>query len=252
MMIFHIAARELRSLFLSPLAWLVLAVVSFIMAWLFLAQLDQYMAVQAQLALMENAPGVTEVVVMPVLATAAIVLMLVVPLLSMRLISEERRARTLPLLFSAPLSMTEIILGKYLGLLGFFAVMLGLLALMPLSLTLGGGLDFGLLAAGFLALALLLAAFGAAGLWVSTLTAQPTIAAVGSFGLVLFIWIIDWAGTRASDQQASVLSWLSLQRHYGALLRGVFDTADLAYFLLFIAAFLVFSVRRLDNDRLQH
>lgn len=252
-MIGHIAARELRSLFLSPLAWAILAVVLFILAFLFLSQLDLYMSYQAQLAMMESAPGVTEAVVVPLFSSATIVLLLVVPLVTMRLISEERRNRTLPLLFSAPISMTEIVLGKYLGIIGFFAIMLGFIALMPLSLLLAGHLDFGLLFSGLLGLTLMLAAFSAAGLFMSTLTNHPTVAAVASFGLLLLLWVIDWAGGMANGQgSGAVFSYLSLQKHYQALLSGLFDSSDVVYYLLFIVTFLVLSIRRLDADRLQH
>jgi len=252
-MIGHIAARELRSLFLSPLAWAILAVVLFILAFLFLSQLDLYMSYQAQLAMMESAPGVTESVVAPLFSSATIVLLLIVPLVTMRLISEERRNRTLPLLFSAPISMTEIVLGKYLGILGFFIILLGLIALMPLSLLLAGHLDFGLLLSGLLGLTLMLAAFSAAGLFMSTLTNHPTVAAVGSFGLLLLLWVIDWAGGMGGGEgSGAVFSYLSLQKHYQALLSGLFDSSDVVYYLLFITTFLVLSIRRLDADRLQN
>lgn len=112
MMILTIAGRELRSMFLSPLAWAVLAVVEAILAFLFLQQLDLFIAFQSQLAMLESPPGVTEVVAMPIFSTAAIVLLLVVPLLTMRLLSEEKRQKTLPLLMSAPISMSEIVLGN--------------------------------------------------------------------------------------------------------------------------------------------
>jgi len=252
-MIGHIAARELRSLFLSPLAWAILAVVLFILAFLFLSQLDLYMSYQSQLAMMESAPGVTEAVVAPLFSSATIVLLLVSPLVTMRLISEERRNRTLPLLFSAPISMTEIVLGKYLGILGFFAILLGLIVLMPLSLLLAGHLDFGLLSSGLLGLLLMLGAFAAAGLFMSTLTNHPTVAAVASFGLLLLLWVIDWAGGMAKGEGSGVVfSYLSLQKHYQALLSGLFDSSDVVYYLLFIVTFLVLSIRRLDADRLQH
>ncbi|HEY0635179.1 MAG TPA: ABC transporter permease subunit [Gammaproteobacteria bacterium] len=251
-MIGHIAARELRSLFLSPLAWSILAVVLFILAFLFLSQLDLYMSYQAQLAMMESAPGVTESVVAPLFSSATIILLLVVPLITMRLISEERRNRTLPLLFSAPISMTEIVLGKYLGILGFLGIMLGLIVLMPLSLLLAGHLDFGLLFSGLLGLTLMLAAFAAAGLFMSTLTSHPTVAAVASFGLLLLLWIIDWASGLGGEGSGAVFGYLSLQKHYQALLSGLFDSSDVVYYLLFIATFLVLSIRRLDADRLQH
>lgn len=248
-MIGHIAARELRSLFLSPLAWAVLAVVQFILAFLFLGQLDEYVRLQPQLAMMPSAPGLTEVVVAPVFGSATIVLLLVVPLITMRLVAEERRNRTLPLLFSAPVSMTEIVLGKYLGIVAFLALLIGLIALMPLSLLLAGSLDLGLLAAELLGLTLMLAAFAAAGLFMSTLTAHPTVAAVAGFGLLLLLWVIDWAG--GAGEAGSVFQYLSLQRHYEALLKGIFDTSDIAYYVLFITTFLVLSIRRLDADRLQ-
>lgn len=250
-MVWVIAGRELKSLFLSPLAWSILAVVQFILAYLFLARLDRYMLYQAQLAVMENAPGVTDVVAAPLMEDAAVVLLLVTPLLTMRLISEERRARTLPLLLSAPVSMTEIVLGKYLGMLGFLVVMLGMIALMPLSLLAGGTLDFGMLASGLLGLALVLGAFAAGGLFFSSLTAQPVVAAVSTFGLLLLLWIIDWAGS-SREGVGDLFAQLSLLRHYEALLKGVFSTKDVAYYLLFIAAFLGLAVRRLDADRLQH
>lgn len=252
-MMLHIAARELRSLFLSPLAWSILAVVLFILAYLFLGQLDLYLQVQHRLATLESAPGITELIVAPLFSSATIILLLIVPLITMRLISEERRNRTLPLLFSAPLSMTEIVVGKYLGILAFLGIMLGLIALMPLSLLLVGTLDMGLLAANLLGLALMLAAFAAAGLFMSTLTAHTTIAAVSSFGLLLLLWIIDWAGHGAGRIQASELfAYLSLQHHYQAMLRGLFNSSDVIYYLLFIITFLVLSIRRLDADRLQN
>lgn len=252
-MIGHIAARELRTLFLSPLAWSILGVVQFILAYLFLSQLDQYVRIQPQLALMQAPPGLTEIIVAPLFGTAAIVLLLVVPLITMRLVSEERRGRTLPLLFSAPVSMGEIILGKYLGVLAFLGIMLALIALMPLSLLVAGSLDLGQFAAALLGLLLMLAAFAAAGLYMSTLTAQPTVAAVSTFGLLLLLWIINLAGNAVDEHGGQGLfAYLSLQQHYEALLKGVFDTSDLVYYLLFILVFLVFSVRRLDADRLQH
>jgi len=252
-MIGHLAARELRTLFLSPLAWSVLAIVQFILGFMFLDQLEQFLQLQPRLAALENAPGATQLVIAPLLASAAIILLLVTPLMTMRLISEERRNSTLPLLLSAPVSMTEIVLGKYVGILGFLAIMVGLIALMPLSLLFVGALDPGMLAAGLLGLMLMLAAFAAAGLYISTLTAQPTIAAVGSFGLLLALWIVGWAGgAMGGGASGGVLQYLSLQGHYQALLRGIFDTSDLIYYLLFILVFLTFSVRRLDADRLQH
>ncbi|MBE9516417.1 MAG: ABC transporter permease subunit [Proteobacteria bacterium] len=245
-MIHTIAWREFRSLFLSPLAWVILAVVQLITSYLFLSHVEQYLLWQPQLLGMTDAPGSTEIIVAPLFGNAAIILLLVVPLITMRLISEERRNRTLALLFSAPVTMTEIVLGKYLGIILFLMLVLFMITLMPLSLLAGGGLDFGLLAAGVLGLGLMLAAFAAVGLFMSTLTQTPTIAATSSFGVALLFWILDDPGSG----EDSLLAYMSLLNHYEPFLRGLFDSTDAIYLLLFITTFLVMSVRRLDADRL--
>lgn len=250
MMTLHIAWREFRNLFLSPLAWCVLAVVQFLIAFVFLAQLENFMLLQSRLVAMEGAPGVTDLVATPVYTTATTLLLLVVPLLSMRLFADERRSGTLRLLTSAPVSIRQVVLGKYLGLVGLLLVLLAMLSLMPLSLALGASLDWGKLVAAALGLALMVSAFAAAGLFMSTLTTQPVVAAVSSFGLLLLLWIIDWAGT-VEQRFSGVFSYLSLLRHYESMVRGVFNSADVAYYLLFIVLFLGFAMRRLDAERLQ-
>lgn len=252
MMMLTVAQRELRSLFLSPLAWTILAVVQVIMAYMFFSQIEFFMQIQPRLAAMPEPPGITQIIVVPLFQSAAIVLLLVSPLLTMRLISEERRNQTLSLLLSAPLSMTDIVLGKFLGVGGFLLVQWSLLILMSLSLLLGGTLDFGLLASCGLGLLLLLGSFAALGLYMSTLTVQPTIAAVSTFGFLLLLWILNWgSGSVGSSMGEGFMAYLSLRQHYEALLKGAFNSADIIYYLLFIATFLILSVRRLDAERLQ-
>ncbi|MBD3669873.1 MAG: ABC transporter permease subunit [Gammaproteobacteria bacterium] len=249
-----LAGRELRSLFLSPLAWSILAIVQFIHAYLFMGQLEGFIEVQDRLNLMQSPAGLTEVVVMPVFGSwiTIILWLMIVPLLTMRLISEERRNRTISLLFSAPLSLTEIILGKYLGVLGFLILMIALITLMPLSLMASGDLDLGHLLAILLGLFLLSAAFAATGLFMSTLTQYPVVAAISSVGTLLLFLIIAWVGGDVRDDGTSnTLSYLSMLSHYEGLLRGVINSVDVIYFLLYISCFLILGIRRLDADRLQ-
>lgn len=250
MMAFTIAGRELRTMFLSPLAWSILGVIQILLGYMFLAQLDYYLNLQPRIAGMPDVPGITDLIVMPLFANAGVILLLVTPLLTMRLISEERRNKTLSLLFTAPVSMTEIILGKYLGVFAFMLIMVALITSMPLSLLAGGSLDLGKLAACVLALSLLLAGFAAIGLFISSLAAQPTVAAVSTFGALLLLWIIDWTGS-AEGNTGTVLDYLSMLRHYEALMKGLINTTDLIYFAIVIVTFLVLSVHSLDNDRLQ-
>ncbi|MES9882608.1 MAG: ABC transporter permease [Sedimenticola sp.] len=243
---FAIAGRELRSLFLSPLAWVLIGVMQFILAWLFLIQLEEFLKVQPQLATLESAPGVTDLVTAPLLQSAAVILMLLTPLLSMRLMSEEYRSGTIDLLLSAPISMLRILLGKYLALLAIYAAILTLIAMMPLSLLLGGALDMGRLAAGLLGLSLLLAAFAAIGLLLSSYTDQPAVAAVGSYGLLLFLWVINLAG---GGEGSELFAWLSLSSHYQRMLSGLIHASDIIYYLLLITSCLSLANHRLESRR---
>jgi ABC-2 type transport system permease protein len=247
-MILAIARREFRSLFLSPMAWVVLAVIQVILAWSFFNSIEAFFEIQPDLTTMKNAPGVTDLVVSPLFEVSGIILLMVMPLLTMRLISEEKRNRTISLLLSSPLSISEIVLGKYLGLLFFIVTLLFMITLMPLSLSMGTELDFAKLISGVLGLLLMLAAFSAAGLYMSSLTDNPMIAAISSFGLLLLLWIIN---TNSATDGSSVLTYLSLHTHFTAMLRGMLNTRDVAYFLLFTFGFIVLTIRQLETQRLQ-
>lgn len=250
-MILTIARTELKRMFYSPMAWAILAVMQFILALMFLIFIDNFMTrLQLRFAGMEGAPGVTDSVAAPLFLWASVLMLGVAPLLTMRIFSEERANKTLTLLVSSPVSTTEVVLGKYLGLMFFLLIMLGMIALMPLSLALGTTLDWGKIAAGLIGLLLLVGSFGAAGMYLSSLTTQPIIAAVSSFGLLIFLVVLYISGNSQSTG-SELFIYLSHYGHFLSFLEGMFDTADLAYYLLFIAAFLVLTIRHLDNQRLQ-
>ena len=248
-MIWVIARRELFAMFLSPLAWVILAVIQILLGYMFLTNLDNFFLLQPQLMQLANTPGVTDVVITPLMQVAAIILLMIMPLLTMRSIAEEKRNRTLSLLISSPLSMSEIVLGKYLGLLLFVVILVSMLMLMPLSLYLGTSPDGGKLLSIYLGMLLLLGTFAAIGLYLSSLTENQTIAAISTFGVLLMLWIIDWIGG-SLDGDHSILTYLSLLEHHQSMLEGVFNTSDIAYYLLLITAFLVLTIRQLDRERL--
>jgi len=249
MTFFVIAWREFKTLFLSPMAWTVLAILQTIFAYLFLTQVESFLMLQPKLAQIENGPGLTDIIVPPLFGNAGIILLLVTPLLTMQLICGERRNKTLALLLSAPVSSAEIIIGKYLGILGLLLLVVALTAMMPLSLLAGGELDTGKFLANILALMLLVSAFAAAGLYLSTIAGHPVVAAMGSFGLLLLLWILDWtAGVK--DQRNELFEYLSILRHFQNLQSGLLSSVDVGYFLLFIGGFILLSIRSLDNNRL--
>ncbi|MBP6368087.1 MAG: ABC transporter permease subunit [Nitrosomonas sp.] len=245
-MITTIIRKELSMLFNSPLAWILLALIQFVLVWAFLGRLDAFLELQPQLLQIANPPGITEIIIVPVFAMAAILLLMITPILSMRFLAEERRNHTLTLLISAPISMTDIVMGKFLGLMIFFCVVIALIVALCLTLLMGGALDFGLLLSNTLGLFLVAASFSALGLYISSLTAQPVIAAVGALGVLLGLWVIDLA----SGESHEWLRHISLLKHFERFNQGLLDTFSIAYFVLFVATFLILTIRRLDGERL--
>uniref|UniRef100_UPI003D0C42F2 ABC transporter permease subunit n=1 Tax=Sedimenticola sp. TaxID=1940285 RepID=UPI003D0C42F2 len=233
-------------LFLSPLAWSLLAVALIIHAWLFLVQIENFMQIQPKLLAGSSELGVTDLIVAPLFDSSAMILLLLTPLLTMRLLSEEYRSGTIRLLLSSPITTAQVVLGKYLAALAVYALLLLLIALMPLSLLMGGSLDLGRLAAACLGLALLLAGYCAIGLFLSSLTEQPAVAAVGSYGLLLLLWVVSLSG---SVDRSGLFQWLSLTGHYRPFLNGVVRSGDLIYFLLLILAALLMTIHRLEGRR---
>ena len=245
-MIFTIARRELTSMFLSPLAWVILAVIQAILGWMFLAQIENFYLLQPQLIELENAPGVTDIIIAPIFSLAAIILLMIMPLLTMRSLAEEKKNKTITLLFSAPISITQLVLGKFLGLFWFVLILTSMLMLMPLFLLVGTELDMGKLLSIFIGMLLLLSSFAAIGLYLSSLTDNQTVAAVSTFGALLMLWIIEW------NTEQTLFHYLSLLAHHQPLLEGLFSSTDVGYFLLIIILFNGLTIRQLDGDRLQH
>jgi len=190
-MIRLLALRELRSLFAMPSTWFILAALQFIFAWFFLARLEAFLEIQPQLAQLANPPGVTITVAAPMFNTVALLLMMLVPIFTMRLIAEERRNQTFALLLSAPLSGCHIVFGKFFGLLVFLAVLMTGVPLMLYTLALGTALDHGLMLSNLLGLLLLTASYVAVGLYVSALTQQPIAAAIGALAVLVGLWLAD-------------------------------------------------------------
>ena len=249
-MIRAIAGRELKSLFLSPLAWIILAAVTGIAAWIFLIQLDQFLNLQSQLARKDSPPGATDIVIVPLFNLLGILLLMVMPLLTMRLISEERRNGTLPLLLCSPLDAGSIVLGKFLAMLAFSGLIASSAVLMGLSLCAGTRPDLGQIASAACGLVLLASAFSAIGLYISSLTRQPGIAAVATFGVLFMLWIVHWAG-QTGESGREILSWLSITRHQQSFQLGLLNSGDIAYYLIVTSLFLLLGIRRLETERLQ-
>ncbi|MDZ7788766.1 MAG: ABC transporter permease [Halofilum sp. (in: g-proteobacteria)] len=246
-----IAARELAGLFRSPVAWVVLAGAQLVTGFIFLLHLESYLQVQPKLIEAGAGPGVTAFLVPRLYGAAAMIHVFAIPLLTMQLIAGERRLGTLPLLLGAPVSTLEIIAGKFLGLLGILLAMVALTALMPLSLAFFTDLDGGAVALAITGHLLFVAGAGALGLYLSTVTREPTIAATATLGILLALLLLGEWGRTLGEPWADLLGWPAPATHLEPFLGGLFDSASAVFFVLFAGLFVTFAVRRLDNDRLQ-
>lgn len=247
-MIKTIATQELRLLFRSPLAWIVAGVMQIVFAWLFLSTLEQYLTLQPKLALRESAPGLTAFLTGKYLAPAAVVMLLISPILSMRTLSEESRSGAFLLLRAAPVSISAVVIGKFLGVFSLQFLLLTLAFLMPLSLIFYTTPDFGGLFAAYIGLLLFSAACTAMSLYFSSMTKQPMIAAFSGFAALLFLWLIG-TGSYSSETSSLILHSLSLPWHLNSFFKGIINTNDLLYFILFTCLFLSLAIVKLDSLR---
>ena len=244
-MIATIARRELQAGFLSPVAWGLLAANQFILAWIFLRVVERFSGLEAA----QRGAGLTLELSLNLFSFAAVLALLSVPLLSARMLSGELRDGTFNLLGAAPVSLAEILLGKFLGLAGLIA----LLGLLPLGMCAGlvfvTDLDLGLLAAATLGLWLTGLLFAAVGIFASSLSAQPGLAAVAAYAILVLLSVINRAGS-AAEQTVTVFDWLSWNEHLFRFLLGIVRISDVLYFLLVSGFFLALAHRSLANRRL--
>ena len=247
-MIKVIASQELKILFRSPLAWVILGVMQIVFAWLFLSALEHYLVLQPKLSLNENNPGASSYLISQFMAPAAIVILLISPLLTMRTLAEESRAKSLILLQAAPINISSIVLGKFIGALSLQLVLLILAFIMPTSLMLFTHMDIGSISAAFIGLFLFSNATTAISLYFSSLTQQPMIAAFSSFATLLFLWLLG-SGSYSNEMISAVLLNLSLPQHLNNFFKGLINSHDFVYFGLISFLFLSMTMLRLDANR---
>lgn len=242
-MILTIARREWQSDFVSPLAWILLAVNQFILAWIFLRVLERF----SGLAAAGRGAGLTQEISVNLFGFAAVLALLATPMLAVRTLSTEMREGTWELLGAAPVRLADILLGKFLGLAGLTTAAALLPALTALFVAPVAGLDAGVLFAASLGLVLTGLLFCAVALYAASLSSQPGLAALAGYGILLGLSVV---GRADSNGSSGLFDWLSWNEHLYWFLLGVVRTGDLAYFLLLIGFFLMLTHRRLANRHL--
>lgn len=249
-MIGTLARNELRRLFVQPLAWALLAAVLVVLAYFFLVTLNSFLQLMPKLAALPDAPGVTDMIGLPLFRAIASVLLLVVPLLGMRSIAGEQHNASLPLLLASGIGEARIVLGKYAAMLAFVTLLILLAMFMALSLSVGTSLDLGRFATAGLGLWLFAASLSGLAILASTWTRQPTVAAVVALALNLLLWMID-AGARYEGVTNSFINYLALPTHLEPFLHGVAASVDIVYFALVAGVALSLAMRRLAQSRMR-
>lgn len=248
-----ILAKELRSYFVSPVVYVVSAVFLLIFGVLsYLAvvnagnQAVRMMQIQGAAAQL----NLNDLVFRPTFYSTAIVILLVLPILTMRLFAEERKLRTFELLMTSPIGLTQVVVGKFLGVCLVFFGLLVLTGIVPLILSAYGSFDWRPVLTGYLGLALMGALFLATGLFASALTENQIVAAFLSFGLLILVWLLGALGSVLGDNPiGNTISYLSFIEHYDRLVRGLVDTKDLVYYLSGMVLMLSLAHRVVESQR---
>jgi ABC-2 type transport system permease protein len=259
-----ICKKEFISYFCSPIAYVVITMFLIISGYFFQGILGSY--IQISFAAMRD-PYIaqflnfTEGIFRPLFGNTSIVMLLMMPLLTMRLLAEEKKNGTFELLLTYPIRDIETVLAKFAACLLVFAIMLGLTLVYPLFLKslewkfLWGefaqtvNLEMGPLLSSYLGLLLMGGAFIAFGLLASSLTSNQIVAAVISFGALLLFWVIGFSAQTAGPVLGNILKHLSLLDHFDTFSKGVIDSRDVIYYLNFTVFCLFLTLRSLESNK---
>ena len=252
MKIWAIFKKEMRLYFTSPVAWVVFTIFLLIAGYFFYSIFAFFTLASMQSAMnpqMGRDLNVTDSVMRPLFSNISVILLLLMPLVTMRLFAEERRAGTIELLLTYPVRDGAVLAGKYLAALALYAIMIALTLLYPAIVVYFARLEWGPILTGYLGLLLMGATFIAVGVFASSLTENQIVAAITTFGVLLIFWILGWSADYAGGTAGKVLQFLSILEHNDSFSKGVLDTKDVLYYLNFTVLALFLTLRSLEARR---
>jgi len=243
--------RELRSYFVSPIAYLLLTVFALIFGYFFWTLLGYFvfMSMEAQMRGQLPPMNINEQIIRPLLSNASVIGLFFIPMITMRLFAEEKRTGTIELLATSPIRDLEVIIGKWLAALTLYASMLFLTLLNFGFLFKYGNPDWKPLAIGYLGLLLQAGGLLAIGAFISTLTKNQIIAGAATFAVCLMLWVLEWVSGYETSTWAQVLAYMSVVTHFDSFAKGVLDTKDAVFYLTVIFLGLFFTSRSMESLR---
>jgi len=246
-----IANRELRSYFSTSIAYVVIGFFALLWGYFFYAMVIIFDQQSAQAGGFEGqgAANMNQQLIRPLFLNASVILLFVLPLITMRTYSEEKRSGTIELLLTSPLTDFQIIMGKFLGAMGLFAAMLAVTFVHMGVLFWLGNPEWRTVVSGYAGLLLMGGGFIAVGLLISSLTKNQIVAGMVTFAVFLLLWVVNWIASLTSPTTQAVLNYLSITDHFDDFTKGVVDTKHLVYYVSVISLGLFLTARAVDTER---
>ncbi len=252
MRVWPIFKKELLLYFTSPVAYVVFTIFLLIVGYFFYSIFAFFSMASMQAAMnpaFARDLNVTDGVMRPLFSNISVILLLLMPIVTMRLFAEERKSGTIELLLTYPVRDGAVLIGKYLAAFALYGVMLAATLLYPAIVLYFARLEWGPLLTGYLGLVLLGGAFLAVGLLSSSLTENQIVAAISTFGVLLILWVINWSADYAGGLTGKILSHLSIIEHFESFSKGVLDSRDVIYYVNFTILALFLTLRSLEARR---
>ncbi len=251
--------KELKSFFYSPMAYVVIGLFTALTGYFFYSILSWFVE-QSFIATMQAQQyaqygqrppkfNVNLQVIRGYFGTLAFLALIILPLITMRLFSEEKKQGTIELLYTTPVSSLQIVLGKFFAGLSFYFVLLIPTILFQSLLFAYGNPEFLPVLSGYIGLMFIGSAFISVGLFISTLTENQIIAAIGGFALSLFLWVIGFGVNIAGPTLAPLFEYISILNHFEDFAQGVIDSSHIAYYLLFSFLGIYLSLKSIESNK---
>jgi ABC-2 type transport system permease protein len=243
--------KELRSYFVSPVAYLLLAMFAVIFGFFFWNILGFFIreGTEAMMSGQMFPMNLNERVIRPLLSNISVVGLFLIPMITMRLFAEEKRTGTIELLATSPVSDIQVILGKWSAAVVLYGGMLLLSAVNFVFLFKYGRPDWKPLAIGYLGLLLQAGALLALGTFISTLTKNQIIAGAVTFAVCLLLWILEWVTGFDTAAWARVMAYMSVITHFESFAKGLLDSKDVIFYVTLIFLGLFLTARSMESLR---
>ncbi len=246
-----IAHKELRSYFASPIAYILIGLFAVMFGYFFYVFLMMFVRESEQMMQFGGGGGanVNQMMIRGLFQNTAVIILFVMPMITMRTYSEEKRSGTIELLLTSPVTDLEIIVGKFLGALALYGAMLVVTMFYIAILFRIGNPEWRPIVAGYLGLLLMGGCFLSIGLFLSSVTKNQIVAGFLTFATFLMLWIISWIGESSGPTTRDVLNYLSITEHLDDFSRGIIDTKHIVYYLSFITFGLFLTAKSVDSER---